>query len=115
MISTIESARKREGELFKLARVLIEAQQWEQARTLIGSIEISEVRASALTLLVTDLVNASKREMALHLLQLSWLEARTREFAINSLAMADKFIQLMPQIGLAFYDSFTWVETFLKG
>jgi hypothetical protein len=51
----------------------------------------------------------------LHFVQNIWLQVDTREDAMKLLALGFKLVHLKPEIGFAFYESFTWVDHLVKG
>jgi len=95
-----------------MAKVMAQAEQWEQAEVLIRTLKESDERTWALDGLVEALGEISEREQ-LHVVQHLWLHVSTREYAIELLPLAQGLIPLKPAIGIAFYEAFTWVDTFL--
>ena len=99
----------------KLGYELAKAQQWERAERLANAIEYEAVRIMVLQTLARALESARKHEQMLHLVQYNWQRATTRNYLIALLPLASGLILHMPRIGIAFYEAFTWVDTFLKG
>jgi hypothetical protein len=65
--------------------------------------------------LAKKLVKLGEYKQLLSLVHHAWLQAETRENAIELLSSAAGFIPLKPELGIAFCDAFTWVNDFLKG
>jgi hypothetical protein len=114
-IGTIEDSDQRTEALKDLATALTQAQQWEQAQTIIGTIEDSYWRAEALQKLAATLGVVGEQEQLLGLIQHSWWLVSTREEALKLFSLVTEFIPHNPELGLALYKAFTWVDTFLKG
>jgi tetratricopeptide (TPR) repeat protein len=104
------------GALIDLATALAQAPQvWEQAERFIGTIQDSNVQARALRELGTSMASAGKFEQLLHVIQRAWRQAETREEALALFSIASTFIFRKPKVSIAFFDAFTWVDTFLGG
>ena len=61
------------------------------------------------------MANADEFEQLLHVIQRSWRQVETREEALTLFSIASAFISRKPEVGIAFFDAFTWVDTFLGG
>src|SRR5690242_1161338 len=81
--TSIESSEQKARALWALAAALAQAQQWDQAREVATAIEESGEKARALQALVTALVTVNENELALHIVQQSWLQAETRASALE--------------------------------
>ena len=75
----------------------------------------SNDRASALRALGTVLIHSNKHIQLLQLIQRSWQQADTREIAVAILSLANCLIPLKPEVGIQLFESFSWVDDFLKG
>ena len=107
--------------LMKLGHELARAQQWERAKTIwrmtvtiAQTIDYRETRALVLEELARSIGSFGMQEQLLHLVQTSWRQADTGEYAIKLLSLAESLIPLHPEIGTAFCEAFTWVDNFLK-
>jgi hypothetical protein len=141
--NTIEQELERESVLYDLALTLLPWQQWERAETVICSIERRNLRAEALCKLGIALAKAKQWERAeavastmaestqkakvlnalalfgeyeqlLSLVQRSWLQAETREYAIKLFPLVTRIISHKSDIGTSFWEAFNWVDTLLK-
>jgi hypothetical protein len=71
-------------------------------------------RACLLVSVADTLAQASQYAELLRLVQQAWLQAGTKDDCLNLFATVQGFILLDPEAGTAFYDAFTWVNTFLS-
>jgi len=55
-----------------------------------------------------------EHERSLRLLQRSWRQASRKDYLFKLFPLAHMFIIDKPEIGYAFFDSFTWVDSILK-
>jgi len=110
---TIQGSNEQAWALSALGTALARAQQWEQAERVIGTIGNSDVQAGALWELGTVLVSADEFEQLLHVIQLTWRQVETRKEALTLFSPASVFISRKPEVGVHFFDAFTWVDTFL--
>lgn len=88
---------------------------WAEAERVIASIDNGYHRASVLSGLGAGLMNANKHLQFLRLVQYSWQQADTRDFAVALLSLANGLLSLKPEIGIDLFESFSWVDDFLKG
>ena len=112
-VSTMYSDKN--GALKELAGALVRTQRWEQAEEIARSISDSKQQAAALKNLIEVLIKYYKHDRILHLVQRSYLQAETRDFALQEISLAAGLISLKPEIGIALYEAFKWVDTFLAG
>jgi hypothetical protein len=49
----------------------------------------------------------------LHVIQRSWYLVETRKEALTLFSIANAVISHKPEVGIAFFHAFTWVDTFL--
>jgi len=132
VIQTIEENRSRSESLKSLGEALVRAQKWDRAEAVVLSIEENDQRTSALKTLTGALGESSQRtlevyegekallivskyEHLLHLLQSIWSQAHTRATALEVLQLAEAVIPYKPEIGISFWEAFTWTDTFLQG
>jgi tetratricopeptide (TPR) repeat protein len=115
VIRTIKDEDTRARTLLALGTALVQAHQWERAEAVIRTMEDSEQRAGALRELAEALTRSSEYEQLLRLVQHSWLQAGGRASSITLFPLAYELLSLNPEIGLAFCEAFSWVDTFLKG
>jgi hypothetical protein len=85
------------------------------ASQVIGTISDEGERREALPNLADTLAKHNEHERILKLVHRWWLQADTRDEAIELLPLAFGFIPRYPNIGRAFYDAFAWVDNFLSG
>jgi hypothetical protein len=71
--------------------------------------------AEALKGLAAALAASGEQEQLLGLIQRSWSQVSTREEALWLFSLVTEFIPRNPELGLALYKAFTWVDTCLKG
>jgi uncharacterized protein YeeX (DUF496 family) len=115
VIASIQNSERRVEALGNLATALAQAQQWEQAQTVIATIQDSYRRAVALRKLAAALAASGEQEQLLGLIRHSWLRVSTREEVLRLFPLVTELIPGNPELGLALYKAFTWVDTFLKG
>lgn len=114
-INAVEDHWQKAWALSELAGELAQAHKWEEAEDIISAISAApELKASALAELAKTLAESREYKHLLHMVQKSWLEADTREEVILLLPVAYGFVSLKPEIGIAFYGAFAWVNDFLK-
>jgi hypothetical protein len=101
--------------LVDLAGALARAGQWPQAETLARTLSDDRMRASALGNVVAALGKNNQVGWAVRLAQDSLLEAVTRQSALNRLKIAIPLIQMKPELAMAFFEAFEWVDKFLQG
>ena len=96
--------------LKEIVSTLARAGEYEEAQEIARTIEVWKVLIweGIAQVLVTD-------EKALRWVQQVWRQANTREHTLEILPLAYPFIPLKPEIGVAFAESFDWVDSFLKG
>jgi len=112
---SIEESDPRALALRALASSLAEAEQWEQAEGVARGIEESHQRAEALRALADTLLAAHEYKRLVSLLHASWLQVETRNDALRLFSLALVLLSIQPEIGMAFYHGFQWVDTFLSG
>jgi tetratricopeptide (TPR) repeat protein len=122
VIGTIRDSSKQARALWELGTALAQAQQWEQAsqvwteaERVIGTILDRSEQAEALSTLSTAMVSVDEFEQLLHVIQRTWHQVESREEALTLFPLASVFIPCKPQMAIAFFDAFTWVDTFLGG
>jgi hypothetical protein len=92
---TIEDADTRGSALSELGQALAQAQQWDRAEAVWHE--------------------ATKHERCLVVVQHAWLQSTSRNEALSLLQIANPFITLKPELGVAFFEAFAWGDAFLKG
>jgi hypothetical protein len=119
---TIESRDRRAEALSALGAALAQAQQkeqaqavWAEAERVIGTIPESDRRVEALRALGAALIHSNKDVQLLRLVQHSWQQADTRDYAVALLSLVNDLLPLKPEIGTKLCESFSWVDDFLKG
>jgi hypothetical protein len=115
MIGTIEDRERRARSLRELGAALAQAREWAEAERVIDTIKDREGRARALRELGAPLMKAKEHLQLLHLVQRSWQQADTQNYAFALLSLANGLIPLKPEIGNVLSESFSWVDDFLKG
>lgn len=111
------TARQRESKtqiLCELGIALTKVQRWQQAETVILTIDKSDERIKALREMAVELSRAGEDERLLRIVQNEWLQVTREEYAVKLLTVAAQFIKIRPEIGIAFYEAFNWVDTFFK-
>jgi tetratricopeptide (TPR) repeat protein len=94
----------------KRARVI-----WKEFERVIQAIERKDMQALLIYPLAETLEQVGDYSHLLHLLRYAWVQASTRNQAINLLPLAYAFIPLSSEIGSALCSAFSWVDSFLKG
>ncbi len=79
------------------------------------SIEISDRKLDRLNELAVMLTTNAEYDRLLHTVQRSWLRSNTIEETVEQLPQVSGLLSLKPEVGPAICESFTWVDTFLKG
>ena len=79
------------------------------------TVEDANMRGDALFRLIKAINEAMKHERGLVVVQHAWLRAIARDEALSLLQIANPFIILKPELGMAFFKAFAWVDAFLKG
>jgi len=115
VIGTIQDYYKQAEALEELGTALAQAQQWTEAERVIGTIQNRSERAWALRELGTAMASAYEFEQLLHVIQHEWRQVETRKEALTLFSSASAIISSKPKVGIAFFDVFTWVDTFLGG
>ena len=95
-------------------RALAQMAQWEQAETVLRSMKNNSHRAEALCEMADALAKTNEHGRLLRLVQRWWPQVKTRGEALTLLALASELIALKPDIGMAFYEAFAWVDAFLQ-
>jgi tetratricopeptide (TPR) repeat protein len=106
-------------------RTLAQMEQWERAETILRSMQVdtttpfghgeySKTKNEALCEMADALAKTNEHERLLRLVQRWWSQTKTRNETLTLLTLANKFIALKPDIGMAFYEAFAWVDTFLQ-
>jgi hypothetical protein len=88
---------------------------WREAEEVIGRITNADEQAEALSGLASSLAQGGQWKHLFRLVQHWWLRAKTRDEAIELLPIAYYFISHNPELGMAFFNSFSWVDEFLQG
>ncbi len=115
MANQIEHSASRAEALMRVAAGLVEAGEYAEAQRVANQIENSNIRAKALSGVAEGLITAGKDREALRLVQHKWIQADTREHALELLPIGCHLIPSRPEIGVAFAEAFAWVDGFLKG
>jgi hypothetical protein len=106
---------RRASALRELAKALAQAGELQWAEQIAGSIEDSYERVEALRELIDVLLTLKNDEHALWLMQQAWLQAETRADALDLLPLTFSLIALEPEVGMAFFEGFRWVDRCLAG
>ena len=122
VIDTIQKSYQQAEALRVLGTALAQAGQWEhasqvwaEAERVIGLSQGSYWQAEALRALATEMANAYELEQLMHLIRRSWRQVKTREEALTLFPIVSAVIYRKPEVGIPFFDAFTWVDTFLGG
>jgi len=110
---SIPDSEEQAEALRELVTTLAQAQRWEQAEEVACSISGSYQQALELRKLVEALLKHGDYEKVLHIVQRSWLRVETRASALQVFSLAVKLISREPEMSVAFYQAFKWVDTFL--
>jgi hypothetical protein len=112
---TIQDNSQHARALSALSMTLAQAQQWTEAERVIATIHDRSQRAKALMKLGSEMDSTDEFEQLLHVTQRAWRQVETSEEALTLFSIASAFISRKPEVGIAFFDAFTWVDTFLDG
>jgi Caspase domain len=86
----------------------------EQREQIVYTLAESKEKASLLVRVVDKLAQAGQYTEQLHVIQQAWLQARTKDDCLYLFAIVQALILQAPEMGAAFYNAFTWVNTFLS-
>ncbi len=96
--------------------MLAQAHRWEEAERVISTMQDSSQQAWALSQLADALAHSNEYKRLLRLVRYWWQRARRRdEAAVRLLPLAYGFLSYHPELGIAFFDAFAWVDEFLRG
>ncbi len=115
VIHTIEDGWSRDGALRELGQALAQARAWREAERVIWMIWNEGEQVEALRELGQALAQADNYEELLRLIQQFWQAAKTRDEAFQRFGLATWLIPQYPEISMALYTGFAWVDNFLKG
>lgn len=73
----------------------------------------SKSKAEARVRLAAVLAQHDQYRSLVDLVQKEWLRTRRRDEALDLWSLAFELILRYPDLGMLFYESFAWVETFL--
>jgi hypothetical protein len=93
---------------------LAQAEKSEQRETIARYLNDPGERACLLVSVADTLAQAGQYTELLHVIQQAWLQAGTKDDCLNLFAAVQGLILLDPEASIAFYDAFTWVNTFLS-
>ncbi len=96
------------------ADFLAEPGNREQREKTAHSLTDGRERACLLMSVVDKLAQLGQYIEHLHLIQQAWLQARTKDDCLYLFAIVQALILRAPEMGAAFYNAFTWVNTFLS-
>ncbi|MGZ3644868.1 MAG: hypothetical protein ACXVCM_13570, partial [Ktedonobacteraceae bacterium] len=86
-----------------------------EAERVSGTIQDSSWQAKVLKALATGMDSADEIEQLIYLIQRSWRQVKTREEALTLFPLARAVISHKPEVGISFFDAFTWVDAFFGG
>ncbi len=119
VINTIWSDGQRAEALRELRQMLAQAgkpteaiQVWDQAEQVINTIWDKGQRAEVLSTLAQKLAQARNYKELLQLVRQSWQATRTRGEAFQHFELVTHFIPQYPELGMALFEGFTWVDHF---
>ena len=98
-----------------MGQALAQAKRLEQAEQIIASIKNSDVQARALSELGQALAESNEYEKLLSLVHSWLLNAKKQENVIHLFSLMVHFISHHPELGIALFDTFAWVDDFLQG
>ena len=93
---------------------LAQTRQWERAEIVANRMAENRDRADVVREIQESLEDSREHERSLRLLQRSWRQASRKDYLFKLFPLAHVFIADNPEIGYAFFDSFTWVDSILK-
>jgi tetratricopeptide (TPR) repeat protein len=85
----------------------------EQREKTVHALTESKEKACLLLSVVDKLAQPDQYTEQLHVIQQAWLQARTKDDCLSLFAIVRRLILRAPEMGAAFYNVFTWVNTFL--
>ncbi len=100
--------------LSELTKALAQAQRWDQLGRMARSFGQNFLPAEVWRSFVLTLLQQNDYEGALRVIQRIWLQAETREAALNLLSLAFGLVAHQPEIGSALYSAFLWVHASLR-
>jgi tetratricopeptide (TPR) repeat protein len=112
---SITDKERQAGALSELGKAMAQAQCWQEAERVSNSITDEGWRVEALSTLADTLASHRQDDHVVHLVHSWWGQAKTRDEALKLLPLVCGLIQHFPELGMALYDSFAWVDNFLRG
>ncbi len=100
--------------LHNMGLALAQTHQWERAEIVANRMAENRDRADILREIQQSLEASREHERSLRLLQRSWRQASRKDYLFKLFPLAHIFITDKPEIGYAFFDSFTWVDSIMK-
>jgi hypothetical protein len=100
--------------LHKMGLALAQTRQWERAEIVANRMAENRDRADVVREIQEGLETSREHERSQRLLQRSWRQAGRKDYLFKLFPLAHVFIADNPEIGYAFFDSFTWVDSILK-
>jgi tetratricopeptide (TPR) repeat protein len=85
----------------------------EQREKIVHALTESKEKACLLLRVVDKLAQAGQYTEQLHVIQQTWLQARTKDDCLYLFTIVQGLILRAPEMGAAFYNAFAWVNTFL--
>ena len=115
MTTSISPHEDRRAEALRdLAIALVQQQRWAEAEQVSTSIPDGWQRAEALTALAAIPAANGEFERLLGLVHRLWQRVERLSEAVDFLPLAYGFLPRYSELGMAFSDAFTWVDTFLR-
>jgi tetratricopeptide (TPR) repeat protein len=113
-IKDIEGSIYEGKALSEIAIAQAQAGQIEAAEISLKAIEERPLRVHVLEVIGTMLTQSKDFEQILSLIHKEWLQALTRDEALELLPLATGLFRLNEQLGVELYESFAWVDNFLR-
>jgi tetratricopeptide (TPR) repeat protein len=98
----------------ELAKALVQAQRWDRLERIVRSHEQDFLNAEVLRSFALALLQQNDYQGTLRIVQHTWLQAETKETALNLLSLSFGLVAHWPEMGSALYSAFLWVHTFLS-
>lgn len=111
---TIQQKKERLHLLHAWGELLVRQEDKAITEQIVQHLTRSQEKAALLVRMADTLAQAQQYLEEIHLTQNAWLQANQKEDCQYLFAMIQKLLLLSPEICTDFYQSFTWVDRFLK-
>jgi tetratricopeptide (TPR) repeat protein len=115
VVCSISDKWGRSEALMTLGTALAQAGYWQEAERIVLSNPDEENKIQALSILIDTLAQHNEYRRIVRLVQREWLRTMRRDEALALVPLAFSLIPRYPDLGMALYEAFAWVDKFLQG